>query len=201
MKAKARAELADLRKRFSSTQSLLSSLASGITSPDTARLIEDALKPLREPENLNLALARPAVGVGAVIIDRAASPLRALVGQRKASHGSGKFAFPGGHLECGESFAACASRETAEETGLELPVDRWHQVATTNDWMEAEGLHYVTVYMCATLSETERVAVRNLEPDKCEGWHWLTWDELALKPVFLPLEHFLGQGHHRRLVG
>jgi 8-oxo-dGTP diphosphatase len=58
---------------------------------------------------------------------------------------------PGGHLEHGESFAACAAREALEETGLEVGDVRF--LTATNDVME-EGSHYVTVYVtCRIVGE------------------------------------------------
>ena len=57
------------------------------------------------------------VGVG-VLVTRGGSEV--LVGQRRGSHGAGDWALPGGHLEVGETWEACAARELEEETGIRL---------------------------------------------------------------------------------
>ena len=59
-------------------------------------------------------------------------------GERHGSHGAGKLALPGGHLELQESWDACARREVLEETGLAIAEPTSH-IATTNDPMPAEG--------------------------------------------------------------
>lgn len=138
-------------------------------------------------------------------------PGKILIGKRKGSHGVGRYALPGGHLEAGESWRDCCLRELEEETGIgerdlktssgaepiliigsqkvkgddvsyatgtyccgsnakQLPVS--HSTisaftAVTNDWMETEKLHYITIFMGVYVKDTAEV--QNLEPNKCEG--------------------------------
>jgi hypothetical protein len=58
---------------------------------------------------------------------------------------------PGGHLEFGESFFECAKREVLEETGLS--VSNFRVLAVTNDIMEMEKKHYVTIFVCCSIKE------------------------------------------------
>lgn len=52
--------------------------------------------------------------------------------------------------------------------------------------------HYVTVCLAAhAVNESE---LRNTEPDKCEGWEWVSATELLddagrYRPLFVPLRH------------
>ena len=52
---------------------------------------------------------------------------------------------PGGHLEHGETFFACAEREALEETGLIVRGAK--VIAVTNDVFVAEGKHYITIFV------------------------------------------------------
>ncbi|KAJ5527704.1 hypothetical protein N7513_011863 [Penicillium frequentans] len=80
----------------------------------------------------------PQVGVGVLVFNKEG---QVVLGRRKNSHGAGTWAFPGGHLEFGESFEDCAAREVLEETGLE--VSDIHFLTTTNDVMVEDGKHYI----------------------------------------------------------
>uniref|UniRef100_A0A7S0L9V6 Nudix hydrolase domain-containing protein n=1 Tax=Coccolithus braarudii TaxID=221442 RepID=A0A7S0L9V6_9EUKA len=131
------------------------------------------------------------VGVG-VIVQRADG--RLLLGERHGSHGSGRFAFPGGHLEVGESWEETARRELEEETGIKA-IEPMQHVATTNDYMEHDAKHYVTIFMRVRVDMTTEA--RNLEPHKCNGWAWVTWAEVSQvheSRLFMPVVHLLAEG-------
>lgn len=128
-------------------------------------------------------MERPKVGVGVLIIDGD----KILLGKRKSAHGEGYWAPPGGHLEFGESWEACAQREVLEETGLPLADVQFY--AVTNDVFHETGKHYVTIFMCASYGGEP---VQNLEPEKCEGWEWFAFDHLPDK-LFLSFANLMRQ--------
>jgi len=118
------------------------------------------------------------VGVGVFILASSNEPAnnpRFLVGKRMNSHGAGTYALPGGHLEFGETPEECAARETLEETGLEISPAQF--LTATNDYMPAENKHYITMFtICVREKDSDEPQV--LEPEKCEGWDWVSWEEL-----------------------
>lgn len=91
----------------------------------------------------------------------------------------GTHALPGGHLEQGESFEGCASREVHEETGLSVHDIRF--LTATNSVFKENGKHYVTIFMTAiadpAINGCEPEAELT-EPDKCEGWMWQSFEEM-----------------------
>ncbi|KAI1384184.1 NUDIX hydrolase domain-like protein [Hypoxylon trugodes] len=114
----------------------------------------------------------PRVGVAALIRDAQG---RFVMGKRKGNHGGGTWQFPGGHLEMGETLIACAERETLEETGLKVKGLR--VAAVTNAIFDPQTKHYVTVFvMCERENEEDQPVI--LEPEKCESWHWIPWDDV-----------------------
>ncbi|KAF2168831.1 hypothetical protein M409DRAFT_65208 [Zasmidium cellare ATCC 36951] len=120
------------------------------------------------------------VGVGVFILENRGPSTsqnpRFLIGKRKGSHGAGTYALPGGHLEFGESFEECAEREVKEETGLDVKSLAFF--TATNDVMQEDGRHYVTVFMVCEREDGKPEPVV-MEEDKCEGWEWCEWSELA----------------------
>ena len=126
---------------------------------------------------------RPLVGVAVIVI----KDNRVLLGKRKNAHGSGTWAFPGGHLEYDESIEECAGREVFEETGIQI--ENVRRGPYTNDIFADEGKHYVTLFVTADYKSGEPVVK---EPHKCEKWAWCRWPP-DVHPCFLPIKNLLKQ--------
>jgi len=127
---------------------------------------------------------RPKIGIAVIIL----KDKKVLLGKRKNAHGEGTWCFPGGYLEYGESFEACARREVSEETGLNISNTR--RGTFTNNIFKKESIHTVTLFMIADY-ESGSATVR--EPDKCEKWEWFDWNDLP-HPLFLSIENLLKDG-------
>jgi 8-oxo-dGTP diphosphatase len=125
----------------------------------------------------------PRVGIGVLIFN---AKQEILLGKRLNSHGAHTWSPPGGHLEFGESFEACAIRETEEETNLHLENPRL--IGVTNDIFQAENKHYVSIFLKATFPKDQ--IIQNNEPDKMTHWEWFGLDNLPAT-LFLPLANFI----------
>jgi 8-oxo-dGTP diphosphatase len=126
-------------------------------------------------------IKRPFVGIAVMVI----KGNRVLLGKRKNAHGSGTWAFPGGHLEFNESIEACAKREVLEETGIRIKNLRYGPY--TNDIFTDEDKHYVTLFVTADYDSGSPLVK---EPHKCEKWAWFQWPP-NVQPCFLPIENLL----------
>ena len=130
------------------------------------------------------ATVRPKVGIGVCVLSPD-HPGCVLLGQRlaKTAAGVGTWALPGGHLEHGESWAACAEREVLEETGLNIKNVR---VGTIMNVVDAPtNYHYVVMFMVGDAAAGATPV--NCEPDKCAGWSWHKWSGEFPSPVFKTL--------------
>ncbi|XP_076914937.1 nudix hydrolase 1-like [Bidens hawaiensis] len=128
----------------------------------------------------------PEVGVAVFIL----KDNKVLFGHRRSlSIASYTYALPGGHLEFGESFEECASREVKEETGLDI---KNIELLTASSNLLSDTVHVVVIYMRAYLSDPNQIP-QNIEPDKCEGWEWYELNNLP-EPTYGPLKAMLDGG-------
>lgn len=115
---------------------------------------------------------RPKVGLGVMVWKDG----KVLMQKRKGSHGSGMYAWPGGHVEYMESFTDCAKREVREEAGIEIDNVRFLRLMN----LKMEGKHYADIAMVADWKSGEP---QLLEPEKSEGWGWYDPENLP-QPLF-----------------
>lgn len=115
---------------------------------------------------------RPKVGIGVMVFKEG----KVLLGKRKNSHGSGEYAWPGGHLEFNESMVDCAIREVKEETGIEIENVKFLRLMNAKMYQK----HYADISFTADWKAGEALV---LEPEKCEGWGWYNLDSLP-SPLF-----------------
>jgi 8-oxo-dGTP diphosphatase len=128
---------------------------------------------------------RPIVGVLAVVLRGE----RALVVRRANPPMAGRWGFPGGVLELGETVADGAMRELEEETGVKAEAAGPLTVIDTID-RDDEGrvrFHYTLVVVCGLWRSGEGVAA-----DDAEEVAWLSRAEiiernLPIAPALLPL--------------
>jgi len=119
------------------------------------------------------------VGTGLIVVKNG----EVLVGRRKGSHAAGLVSFPGGHLDWNETWEQCVLRELEEECGSDIKVkiryfgELRKEFFVTNDIMPQYGKHYITIFMVADWIAGEP---QNLEPHKCDGWEWISYEKLAL---------------------
>ncbi|MDQ3121774.1 MAG: NUDIX domain-containing protein [Actinomycetota bacterium] len=132
-------------------------------------------------------MTQPRVGVGCVVRKRS----ELLLVRRRGAHGEGTWSSPGGNLDFVEEPAACAARESEEETGVEADTPRF--VGLTTDVFASENKHDLTLWFEAEHVQGEP-HVRS--PDELSAAGWFREDELP-DPLFLQLRNLLGG---RRIV-
>lgn len=118
----------------------------------------------------------PKVGVSVILIDK---NKKVLVGKRKGSHGAGLLSVPGGHIEFNESFVTTCYRELNEEIGVSSLVN-FKPCGFSQDFFKHDGIikHYITLYFFIDEVDSEVLEIKNMEPDKCEGWDWVSYEDL-----------------------
>ena len=113
---------------------------------------------------------------------------KVLTGIRQGSHGEGRRAFPGGHIDPeDESLVHAGCRELSEECGIKVQfrlIRGGWDLFTTFDILSEDGQkRYVTIYMVADWVSggdwIDENTLRGLEPHKCEKWELHTLPDLA----------------------
>lgn len=115
------------------------------------------------------------VGTSVILINRNE---QILFGKRKGSHGEGIYSVPGGHLEFGETYDEGCSRELLEEVGVAFP-GQYEKVGFSEDNFikNGEPAQYTTLYFVVKNIDPD-IEIKNMEPDKCEGWKWYNIEDL-----------------------
>ena len=147
---------------------------------------------LRPKHNHDFDHAR--VGVGVILKDHQTQKI--LVQKRRGSHGAGQWSLPGGHLEKFETLFACSARELKEEHNIQ--VSEFEFGPYTEDFFRQENRHYITLFLTATYNSCMGVPTVQ-EPDKCESFQWMTWEELQDmndKLLFSGLRELRNRGYH-----
>jgi 8-oxo-dGTP diphosphatase len=126
------------------------------------------------------------IGVGVIVV----RGCEILFGLRRGAHGAGTWSLPGGHLDDGETAAACALRELYAELGLEAANPR--VVAETED-VFPEGLRYRSLFVRVDWASGER---QLREPEACTRWDWFAWDDPP-QPLFLSVANLRATGFRR----
>ncbi len=112
------------------------------------------------------------VGIGAVIVNSEGKMLMAKRGP-KAKNERGRWEFPGGSVEFGDTMAQTIIREMQEELGVEIELGE--RLPAIDHIIPDEGQHWVTSgFMARIVSGVPTI----MEPEKCERIGWFTLEEL-----------------------
>jgi 8-oxo-dGTP diphosphatase len=150
--------------------------------------LEPRLLKATEPERLVCARCNfvhyidPKVAVGTIISDEQG---RIVLVKRAIEPGYGKWVFPGGFIDRGETVEAAAVREAREECGLDIRLDRLLNVYSY------PGVAVIIIAYAATMvggclgCDDEGLEVKLFEPDQ------IPWDELAFRSTKQALAEYL----------
>jgi len=134
--------------------------------------------------------------VAALIVDDKG---RLLTGVRCGKRGNGRIAVPGGAIDFGETIKAAAKREVLEETNLNVTILPYSKVQTelfVTEHVDGDD-HFITLFVEARIIGGE---LQNCEPDRCEGWEWLTYDRLASRIPREAIEAWQNDQPHEALA-
>lgn len=117
------------------------------------------------------------VGIGAVIINPEGKMLLAKRGQ-KAKNERGRWEFPGGAVEFGDTMEATIKREMKEELDVEIEVLKL--LSPIDHIIPEENQHWVTSTFIAKIVKG---APKIMEQEKCDEIGWFSLEELEKLPL------------------
>jgi mutator protein MutT len=125
------------------------------------------------------------VGVGAVIVDQEGKVFLAKRG-KEARNEIGKWEFPGGSVEFGETLEQALVREVAEEYGFTIEPQELLDVV--DHIIPAESQHWVSpTFICAVKRGTPSIK----EPHKCDDIGWFSLDQIPVDQLTIASRHSL----------
>ena len=116
---------------------------------------------------------RPKIGVGVMVKNHNNEFLLSQRLSNTGYAGAGKWCFPGGHVEFGESLFAAAIREVKEETNIDLNKENLTLYDSfSQECYTEKRLHYFTFYVIALAEHKAAAELCNMEPEKHSDWSW-----------------------------
>lgn len=134
------------------------------------------------------------VGVGAIIVNKEGKLFLAKRG-REVRNESGRWEFPGGGVEFGDTLENTLKREMKEEYGIDIKVGELLDVY--DHIIPEEHQHWVSpTYICTIIKGKPKI----LEPHKCDKIGWFTAEEIAKMHLSIitkyNFENFVKRYHH-----
>ncbi len=125
------------------------------------------------------------VGIGAVIIDKNGKMLLSQRGP-KAKNERGKWEFPGGGVEFGDTMEATIKREMKEELGIEITT--YEQLPVLDHIIKEEGQHWIT---SGFISRIKKGKPTIKEPEKCSALGWFSLSEMRKMNLSVPTKAYM----------
>jgi 8-oxo-dGTP diphosphatase len=133
--------------------------------------IKECWSEAQNDEHIRVDHKHPRIGVCVIIYNKNG---KILLGKRGQSHGAGKWALCGGHLEKWETWEECAIREVKEETDLDIKNITFYDAKET--MFPKDEKHYNTIFLKAEVVEGSQEQV--MEPNKFDPINWHELDDM-----------------------
>lgn len=125
------------------------------------------------------------VGVCAIIINDEGKIFLAKRG-KKAKNERGRWEFPGGTIEFGDTLRNTVIREMKEELGIEI--EPGYQLHAIDHLIPDEKQHWVA---SAFISKIVKGTPKILEPEKCDAIGWYGFEEVKKMDVTLAVREYI----------